>query len=102
MSSSGTENLELIDSKVNKYGYLDILKRNTRQSAQKMGILANFKLYQDNDPKHTSHICRVWDINHCPMVIKTPAQRPDLNPIEHLWDNIQQRLQESNITSKTS
>ncbi|GBL92705.1 Transposable element Tc1 transposase [Araneus ventricosus] len=43
MSSFGTGNLELIDSKVNKYGYLDILKRNIRQSVQKMGILANFK-----------------------------------------------------------
>ncbi|GBN25653.1 Transposable element Tcb1 transposase [Araneus ventricosus] len=100
MSSFGTGNLELIDSKVNKYGYLDILKRNIRQSAQKMGILANFKLYQDNDPKYTSHICRLWALYHCPMVIKTPAQSPDLHPIEHLWNNIQQRLHESNITSK--
>ncbi|GBN72726.1 hypothetical protein AVEN_245191-1 [Araneus ventricosus] len=65
-----------------------------------MGILANFKLYQDNDPKHTSHICRLWALYHCPMAIKTPAQSPDLNPLEHLWDNIQQRLHESNITSK--
>ncbi|GBO41581.1 Transposable element Tcb2 transposase [Araneus ventricosus] len=81
MSSFGTGNLELIDSKVNKYGYLDILKRNIRQNAQKMGISASFKLYQDNDPKHTSHICRLWALYHCPMVIKTPAQSPDLNPI---------------------
>ncbi|GBL72282.1 Proclotting enzyme [Araneus ventricosus] len=100
MSSFGTGNLELIVSKVNKYSYLDILKRNIRQNAQKMGISANFKLYQDNDPKHTSHICRLWALYHCPMVIKTPAQSPDLNPIEHLWANIQQRLHENNITSK--
>ncbi|GBN77235.1 Transposable element Tcb1 transposase [Araneus ventricosus] len=100
MSSFGTGNLELIDSKVNNYGYLDILKRNIRQNAQKMEILANFKLYQDNHPKHTSHICRLWALYHCPMVIKTPAQSPDLNPIEHLWDNIQQCLHENNITSK--
>ncbi|GBN32953.1 hypothetical protein AVEN_237066-1 [Araneus ventricosus] len=70
MSSFGTGNLELIDSKVNKYGYLDILKRNIRQSAQKMGILANFKLYQDKDPKHTSHICRLWALYHCPWSLK--------------------------------
>ncbi|GBN15637.1 Transposable element Tc1 transposase [Araneus ventricosus] len=57
MSSFGTGNLQLIDIKVNKYGYLDIRKGNIRQSAQKMGILANFKLYQDNDTKHSSHIC---------------------------------------------
>ncbi|GBN22986.1 hypothetical protein AVEN_61894-1 [Araneus ventricosus] len=63
MSSFGRGNLELIESKVNKYGYLDILKRNIRQSAQKMGILANFKLYKDNDPKHMSHICRLWTLS---------------------------------------
>ncbi|GFV54195.1 transposable element Tcb1 transposase [Trichonephila clavipes] len=56
MASSGVGNLHFIDSIMNKYVYLDILNRNLRQSASKLGILGHFKLYQDNVPKHTADI----------------------------------------------
>ncbi|GBO45338.1 hypothetical protein AVEN_222024-1 [Araneus ventricosus] len=84
MTSSGVGNLDFIDGTMNKYVYLDILKRNLKQSASNLGISRHFKLCQDSDPKHTADICKLWVLYDCPGVIKNPAQSPDLNPIEHV------------------
>ncbi|GFT38945.1 transposable element Tcb1 transposase [Trichonephila clavipes] len=71
-----------------------------KQRASKQGIILHFKLYKDNNPKHTADICKLWVLYHCPSVIKTPAQIPDLNPIEHVWDYLQQKLYEHQISNK--
>ncbi|GFX82075.1 transposable element Tcb1 transposase [Trichonephila clavipes] len=97
MASSGFGNLHFIDGTMNKYVNLDILKQNLKQSASKLRISGHFNLYQDNDPKHTADICKLWVLYHCPSVIKTPA---DLNTIEHLWDYLQQKLYEHKISNK--
>ncbi|GBL80301.1 hypothetical protein AVEN_92224-1 [Araneus ventricosus] len=65
-----------------------------------MGILPHSKLYQDNDPKHNAHICRFWALYHCPQVIRTPAQSPDLNPIENIWDHLNNSIRKFKISSK--
>ncbi|GFW61076.1 transposable element Tcb2 transposase [Trichonephila clavipes] len=100
MTSSGVRNLHFIDCIMNKFVYLDILKRNLRQSASKLGISGHFKLYQDNDPKHTADFNKLGILYHCPCVIKTPAQSPGLSPIEHVWDYLLQKLYEHQIYNK--
>ncbi|GBN83637.1 Transposable element Tcb1 transposase [Araneus ventricosus] len=89
MASSGGGNLYFINGTMNKYVYFDILERNLKQSASNFGISRHFNLSQDNDPKHTADICKLWVLYYCPRVIKTPAQSPGLNPIEHMWDYMQ-------------
>jgi transposase len=42
-------------------------------------------LHQDNDPKHTSKICKKFIIENGIKWIKSPAKSPDLNPIEQVW-----------------
>ncbi|GBN57432.1 hypothetical protein AVEN_34446-1 [Araneus ventricosus] len=54
----------------------------------------------DNDPKHNAHICILWALYHCPQVIRTPAQSPDLNPIENIWDHLNNRIRNFKISSK--
>ncbi|GBM62076.1 hypothetical protein AVEN_207296-1 [Araneus ventricosus] len=93
-------NLDFIDGTMNKYVYLHILKLNLKQSASNLGISRHFKLYQDNDPKHTADICKLWVLCHCPGAIKTPAQSPDLNPFEHVRVYLQQKINEHNISNK--
>ena len=43
------------------------------------------KLMADNDPKHTSRLAQQFFIDSGVNWWKTPAESPDLNPIENLW-----------------
>uniref|UniRef100_A0AAY5KPB9 Tc1-like transposase DDE domain-containing protein n=1 Tax=Esox lucius TaxID=8010 RepID=A0AAY5KPB9_ESOLU len=49
---------------------------------------------QDNSPCHTAHIVREWFEEHDEefKVLPWPPNSPDLNPIEHLWDVLDQQV----------
>ena len=47
---------------------------------------------QDNDPKHTSVKAREWMEDNNINWWKTPAESPDLNPIEDLWHEMKEYL----------
>lgn len=100
MAANGTGNLEFIQGTMDKMVYLDILKRNVQQSAQRLGIADWFAFYQDNDPKHTSHVARQWLIYNCKTVLDVPPQSPDINVIENLWDTLGKNVRNYNISSK--
>lgn len=99
MAASGVGNLHFIDGVMNKHVYLTILRQNLKDSVRKLGIESNFQFYQDNDPKHSAHDVKNWLLYNCPKVIKTPAQSPDLNVTEHLWDELGRRMQDRQCTS---
>ena len=53
------------------------------------------RLYQDNDPKHSSkYIGRLFKFHEINWW-RTPAESPDLNPIENCWGSLKQFLRSS-------
>ena len=79
----------------------EILDENLLQSAQDLRLGKRFPFQQDNDPKHTAKTTQEWLRDKSPNVLEWPSQSPDLNPIKHLWRDLQINVQgrsPSNLT----
>ena len=61
-----------------------------------------FVYQQDNDSKHTSKLCKNYldkkEAKGKLQKLDLPPQSPDLNPIEHLGDILDQNLEESSAS----
>lgn len=99
MTAAGVGKLEFIDGIMDQYVYKGILERNLMTSAQEFGIENDFVFQQDNDPKHTARRVKEWLNENIPNVLGWPAQSPDLNPIEHLWEHLDRKIHEKTISN---
>ncbi|GFY11662.1 tc1-like transposase protein [Trichonephila clavipes] len=102
MASNGVGNLCFIDVIMTARTYTDVLRDNLPQSAIKSGISNSYYFQQDNDPKHTAGITRMWLLYHVPRKLATPPQLPDLNPLEYLWNSLDLKIRKKKISSKSA
>ena len=97
-------NLHRVTATLNLKGYDSILQCHAIPSGLHL-VGQWFILQQDNDPKHTSRLCQNYlgrkEQNGFLQIMEWPAQSPDLNPIELVWDVLDRSVKAKQPTSAT-
>ena len=91
-SLSGFGNFVFIDRNMTAELYRDILQNNLRQLAKKLKMDNAWWFQHDNDPNHTARIVTTWLDREGIQRLKWPSFSSDMNPIEHLWDEVERRM----------
>ncbi|KAI5706979.1 hypothetical protein M8J75_013076 [Diaphorina citri] len=101
---SGVGDLVRIEGIMRKEEYKKILEDNVVPSGT--NLIGNGFIFQhDNDPKHTSKLCKGFlasqEQQSVLKVMEWPPQSPDCNPIELLWDHLDRQVRKSCPTSQS-
>ena len=98
ISWKGKTPIVIFDGKMNATGFIEVLTAGLVPYLRKVDT--NPKFMQDNDPKHTSRRAGLWLDEKNINWWKTPAESPDLNPIENLWHELRVCEESHKTTNK--
>ncbi|KAI2646769.1 Transposable element Tcb1 transposase [Labeo rohita] len=80
---------------VNAASYQEILEHFMLPSAEKLYGDEDFIFQHDLAPAHSAKTTGKWFTDHGITVLNWPANSPDLNPIENLWDIVKRKLRDA-------
>ena len=90
----GVGELVMVEGNLAHAQYIDILDGYLLQSVENIfGDREHpFVFQDDNAPPHRAHVVQDWMFEHGINRMDWPAQSPDANPIENLWDDIERAI----------
>ena len=89
--TEGRTSLARVSIRLNGEQYVNLLKEYLFPSARPLSS-NRYIFMQDNAPCHTAAVTKHFLSNEDITALEWPAQSPDLNLIEHLWDWIEKEL----------
>ena len=88
ISKRGTTELVIFKGIMKAEHYCTILQDGLLPFISRHFPEGDYRFQQDNDPKHTSRLAKSYMKDHSINWWKTPAESPDLNPIENVWGSL--------------